>query len=140
MDGEYRRDNHAVKALRNTHGLSIVELMVASTLVGICILGVGGFFQSGNFKNASSKEHTAGATLIERTMEEQKALGYDAVTSGNDTVTVEASGVSYTRTWTVSGVTANGVTGRLKKVAVVVRWGSGSDRQLQSAIYLARPK
>jgi Tfp pilus assembly protein PilV len=129
-----------VKTLRNTRGLSIVELMVTSALIGICIFGVAGFLQSANFKNTSSKEHTAGAALIEKTMEEQKTIGYAAVASGGDTVTVEANGVSYTRTWTVSDVTANGVSGRLRKVAVLVRWGTGSDKQIQSAVYLARPK
>jgi Tfp pilus assembly protein PilV len=120
-----------MRILRNTKGISIVELLVSSTLIGIAVLGVAGFLQSASFKNNTSKVDTVGATLAERTLEEQKALGYFGLTtSASAPVTVENK--TYARAWNWTQVNS-----RLRKIHVTISWANG---QVQTAAYLARPK
>ncbi len=128
-----------MKVFKNRRAFSIVEVLAASTLLGIAILGVAGFLQSASFKNNSSKIHTAGAAVMERTMEEQKALGYAALTNSTGTNPVTVDGVTYARNWTVTAITANGTTGRLKRVDATVSWGTGPTKQLSASMYMARP-
>jgi prepilin-type N-terminal cleavage/methylation domain-containing protein len=125
-----------MRVFGKSDGFTLVELLVACTLLGIAVAGVAGFLQSASFKNNSSKAHTIGVTLAEKAMEEQRAAGYAWVTNGSDTYADPQTGIAFTRSW---AVTPNIVAGNLKRIDVTVSWGTGPDRQVQSSLYIARP-
>ncbi|MBI2369223.1 MAG: prepilin-type N-terminal cleavage/methylation domain-containing protein [Deltaproteobacteria bacterium] len=97
-------------------GLTLVETLVALSLLTVVILGTLAGAGTLARSNAQGGKIAQATLLAQEKIEELKAGGYTAITSGSDTVT--SGSTSFSRSWTsTTGALAN-----TKQVAVTVSW------------------
>jgi len=117
-------------------GLSLLEVLLATAILGFALLTLVGVFSSGLKLARQSREATAAASLARSCLERTQALGFERLPAGNLTFSgqpaegafppapypfQEVDGHRYTVNVTLSEV---GV--YLKEVRVQVGWGQGS--------------
>src|SRR5437870_2739687 len=88
------------KRLTSRAGFSLIEVLVAVGILSIAILGLAVGAITITRANKTSQSHTVATNLAQDRLEQLIALPIAAVTSGNDTVTVQ--GASFARAWTVT--------------------------------------
>jgi type IV pilus assembly protein PilV len=103
-----------VSWLHNQKGFTLVEIMVAISIIAIGLLGLVSVTVMVIKGNTFSKTMTTATTLANDKMEQLKKTGYASLVSGADT----AQSI-YTRTWTV--MQDSPVAG-MKTVVVTVQW------------------
>ena len=108
-------------------GFSVIELMVALTILGIGILGLANVFPLGSQTQIKDRLRTSGADLAQQKMEQLRLESWSGaeLTDGvHPTVSGEALALQnegrFTRYWTVA--TQAGTFSDMKKVTVRVRW------------------
>lgn len=107
---------------------SLVELIIASVILLIAIIGVPTFYVTNrrNLRNARMRRlatwHAAGK------MEELKSEPYGTLEDGSDTV--DMGDEEGEREWTVEPVTDHDS----KKVSVKISWGDSSDMELVTIV------
>jgi type IV pilus modification protein PilV len=109
-----------LKLSKKSKGFSLIEVLVALVILSISLLALAGLMVQST-KNSSWGSHlTEAATLAQDVLERLRAVRPQTdIPEGvnNDQVT-GASGVTYTRTWTV---TTNG-TSTLRNISITVTW------------------
>lgn len=109
-----------MKLSNKSKGFSLIEILVALVILSISLLALAGLMVQST-KNSSWGSHlTEAATLAQDILERFRAVRPQTdIPEGtnNDQVTA-ASGVTYTRTWTV---TTNGDS-TLRNISVTVTW------------------
>ena len=103
-----------VFGLHNQKGFTLVEIMVAISIIAIGLLGLVSVTVMVIKGNTFSKTMTTATTLANDKMEQLKKTGYASLASGADT----AQSI-YTRTWTV---TQDSPAAGMKTVVVTVQW------------------
>jgi type IV pilus assembly protein PilV len=103
-----------VSGLHNQKGFTLVEIMVAISIIAIGLLGLVSVTVMVIKGNTFSKTMTTATTLANDKMEQLKKTGYASLASGADT----AQSI-YTRTWTV---TQDSPAAGMKTVVVTVQW------------------
>ncbi|MEP7027474.1 MAG: prepilin-type N-terminal cleavage/methylation domain-containing protein [Candidatus Eisenbacteria bacterium] len=111
-------------------GFSIIELMVALTVLGLGILGIAAVFPLGSQMQVRDRMRTSGADLAQQKMEQlrNEAWAGSNMTDGvhpastGETLSMSNEG-SFNRRWTV--VTQAGAFSEMKQVTVRVRWTFG---------------
>jgi type IV pilus assembly protein PilV len=109
-----------IEKLNQQEGMTLVEILVAVTVLIVGILAVAIMFptSSGNIDHAG-RTSTATA-LAQEKLEEIRNTLFDSITGGSD----NPSG--YSRVWTVSD--DGSYPFRLRRVTVTVSWSSGLGR------------
>lgn len=108
-------------------GFTLVEMMVALTLLAIGGLALAAFSVTINEANRSSANRTRADQLLGESMEELQSMPYVDVVSRADTVVV--GGVRFERLWDVKADTP--VAG-VKQVDLEARWTDGQATLTQS--------
>jgi type IV pilus assembly protein PilV len=120
-------------------GFSLVEFMIAVTLLALGLLAMAGLQTTSMRSNASSKWETAAATAAEEKLMQLKNTGYDGISNTTwtaaETVTMPGFG-TFSRTYQVS----DSVSGFLKYIEVQVSWtdSRGAAKQVDLSTYLAK--
>lgn len=113
---------------RRERGFTIVEILVAMTILSIGLLGIVGLQLIATNSSGYSRRATEAAILAEHKLEELRTTPIDEIASGEDVV--DASGMPtedgpFTRTWTVTW------NSDLGNVSVRVAWSdSGGDHSI----------
>lgn len=108
-------------------GFTLVEMMVALTLLALGGLALAAFSVTINQANRSSTNRTRADQLLGERMEELQSTSYSDIVTGSDTVSV--GGVIFERQWSV---TADYPVDGVKRVDLQARWTDGESRSTQS--------
>jgi len=108
-------------------GFSVIELMVALTVLGIGILGLANVFPLGSQTQTKDRMRTSGADLAQQKMEQLRTIAWSQpdLTDGThpgpagETLTLQNEG-TFVRYWLVA--TQAGNFADMKKVTMRVRW------------------
>jgi len=108
-------------------GFSVIELMVALTVLGIGILGLANVFPLGSQTQLRDRLRTSGADLAQQKMEQLRLEAWSGTeltdgvhpTTGGEALSLQDEG-QFNRYWTVA--TQAGTFADMKKVVVRVRW------------------
>ena len=103
-----------VSGLHNNKGFTLVEIMIAISILAIALLGLASVTVVIIKSNTFSKTMTTATTLANDKMEQLKKTSYAGLASGTDTLES-----IYTRTWTV---TQNSPATGMNTVVVTVQW------------------
>jgi prepilin-type N-terminal cleavage/methylation domain-containing protein len=124
-------------------GFSVIELMVALTILGLGILGLASVFPLGSQTQIKDRMRTSGADLAQQKMEQlrQDAWTSSELTDGThpassgETLALTDEG-TYNRRWIVE--TQPGSFADMKKVTVRVSWAVGRRDSVELITYFRR--
>lgn len=110
-------------------GLSLIEVLVAFTILtiaGIGLFSVSTMSTTGNNENANQ---VAAAALATAKLEDLRNTSFNALASGSDGPLTAGggSGGIYSRSWTLASTTISGVSTSAKTGAVTVSWTNGGS-------------
>lgn len=106
-----------MKLLKESKGFTLIEVLIALVILSISLLGLAGLMVMTTKNNAWGSHMTEAATFGQDKLEEFMVTSWANIVSGSDLKT-GATGVNYTRTWTV---VADG-TNTLKTVTITLNW------------------
>lgn len=126
------------KLFSNQRGFSLLEVLVALTVLSIGVLGVAAMSVSVSQGNSVARKVTAATVLAQGQMETFKNTPFANITTGSDSNNPidengNAGGV-YTLSWTV---TSNTPFANVNKVVCTVSWDSGA-RSVSLSTLIAR--
>jgi prepilin-type N-terminal cleavage/methylation domain-containing protein len=132
-------------------GFTLIEVLVASVVVGVCLAGIVSMWSFAFTLGAKSTSKTTGYSIGRRALEEVKQTGFQDTTEGTTTVYYDSSGGSkstalasnhaFTVTTVVSTDVMNGsvpASSALRTVTVTVTQRSTGTTVFTSSTYLAR--
>jgi len=114
--------------LRDKKGFSLVEFMIAISILGIGLLALAGLQSTAIRGNRTSKDVTSAILLAEKKMEELKNTSFTALANGtfndsnNPLTSTGGTGGIFTRSWTIS--TYSGST-YMKQITITITWTEG---------------
>ena len=136
-----------VKAMKSQSGFSILELLIALSILTVGLLGVASMQVSGIRGNYFSANTTMALTLAEEKMEELLALDYDDLVLGDDeagnngdltsTATVDhdewvdesgQAGGLFHRIWNVRDEDTGAGWPDMKTITIIVEWQNNKHR------------
>jgi prepilin-type N-terminal cleavage/methylation domain-containing protein len=119
----------------NTRGFTLIEMMVASTILILGLLGVAGLLTSSYSKNSNSKQITIATTIAEKKMEELKASGFAGlpIVACPGTSAPAPANSSFSVSHCVASV---GTDNWLKQVQVTVTWQG--TKQISLSAYVLK--
>jgi type IV pilus modification protein PilV len=109
-----------LKLSKKSKGFSLIEVLVALVILSISLLALAGLMVQST-KNSSWGSHlTEAATLAQDILERLRAVRpqTDIPEGTNNDQVIAASGVTYTRTWTVT----TNVDSTLRNISITVTW------------------
>lgn len=107
-----------MKLMYNVKGFTLIEMMVATLILVIGLLGVAALLTSTYGQNANSKRITVASTLAEKKLEEIRSAGFASASSSTSPVNNAIDSTTYSVSWVVTTVDATW----LKKIDVTVTW------------------
>ena len=116
---------------KNEQGFTLMELLVAVTVLAIGLLGIAGLQGTTIRRNVTAMRNTEATALIEDKIEEIRNSPFDNVTSEG----AEQNGV-FTRRVTVQANTP--IAGSTKTVTVTVSWSDPSRHELSFQTILSK--
>lgn len=117
--------------LSDKSGFSLIEVIIAISILAIGILTVTSLQVSAIRGNSSANKITAATTLADQRMEALKSTGFLSLANTSWTA-AETIGI-FSRQWQIT------TTGNLKQIDVRVTWADmGVSRQVNISSYLAR--
>jgi type IV pilus assembly protein PilV len=103
--------------LKNGHGFTLLEVMIAMVILAIGLLGLASMHIMAIKGNSFGQQMTVASTIAQNQLEQlRRATG--ALANGNDAVT-DQNGITYTRTWTV---TPNSPQQGATTVVITINW------------------
>ncbi len=121
-----------MKLMYNGKGFTLIEMMVATVMLVIGLLGVSVLLTSTYRQNADSKRITAASTLAEKKLEEIRSAGFASASSSTSPVNNTIDNTTYSVSWVVTTVDATW----LKKIDVTVTWLT--TKQVALSAYLLK--
>ena len=119
----------------NNRGISLLEVLIAMTLVSVILLGFAGFTSVAIKGSAFSQKMTTAVTLTQDTLEEVRRVGYRASLSGEDSQTEPYGSIPNEPLFQRIVVTkANTPAPGLQTIIVKVAWDSGAHSTSLSTI------
>ncbi|MGH7821224.1 MAG: type IV pilus modification PilV family protein [Candidatus Binatia bacterium] len=116
-------------------GLSLVEFLVAITVLTIAGAGLFAIASSATSKNVLARDQSTAMQLAVDKLEELRNTAFEDLASGSDATPITAGGESggvYTRSWAASSRTIAGVEAR--DLAVTVGWAGGGSASLTTTV------
>jgi prepilin-type N-terminal cleavage/methylation domain-containing protein len=101
--------------MRNSKGFSLVEVLVAASILALILLAVAGLFSTAYSNVGDEGRRTKGVALAKQKMEELRDGTFPPATTGSPE-TVDAI---YTRSWTVA---VTGAPTQVATIRVTVSW------------------
>jgi Tfp pilus assembly protein PilV len=123
-------------------GTSIVETMLAITILVIALIGTSSMFVSGRRHLIHQRDYQAAAQLAAQEIEECKTIGYTDLSIGTESEQISVNGLAYTiNTQTVLTATPTAELPKpCKKVTVNITWSySAADRHTASIVTYIGP-
>lgn len=105
--------------IKNEDGFTLLEMLVAATILAVGLLGMAGLQATAIKGNAFGIKNTEAIALIEQKIEDYKSTPYANIAEGIGTETNLGSGGIFTRTSTVQKDTP---TNDAKTITVAVSW------------------
>ena len=123
---------------KNQNGFSLIEFMIAVTILAVGLMATAGLQTTSIRSNASSKWESTAATLAEEKIEQLKNSGYTGLTNTTWT-TVENITLTGLGTFARQYQISDSVAGFLKYIQVRVTWTNamGITKQMDLSTYLA---
>lgn len=118
------------------HGMSLVEVLAAFsvlTIAGLGLFAIGSMSTTGNIRNV---DQVAAAALAGAKLEDLRNTSFAALASGSDGP-LTAGGVSggiFSRSWTVTSTTLTGLSTPAKTMAVTVTWTGGGSITMNAMV------
>ncbi len=113
---------------RNEKGFTLLEILIAITVLSIGLLGMAGLTTNIIHGNMLSKKVTTATTLGQDRMEHFRRLGYSATPTADTTTTENYNSIanfsSYKR---VSFIDVNSPSAGMKTITVTVYWKSNAE-------------
>jgi len=106
--------------LQNDHGMTLLEILVAVTVLCVGLLAVAVMFPTSSSNIDYGGKMSKATALAQEKIEEFRNTSFDSIASGNDAPT------GFTRTWSISD--AGTTPFRLRTVTVTVSWPSALGR------------
>lgn len=127
------------KTIHYQDGFSLVEFMIAVTILAVGLMAMAGLQTTAMRSNASSKWQTAAATTAEEKLMQLKNLGY-AGAANTAWTTAESITLTGFGTFSRSYQISDSVSGYLKYIQVRVTWVDklGVTKQVNLSTYLAK--
>jgi len=112
---------HASLRLKRSGGFTLIEAMIALTILAVGILAIGAMQLSGIRGNGFAADLSEATAVTQQQIEtlfatSEDSTHYAALANGNDTV-IGARGTTFTRTWTVAKPTPDYAT-----ITVTTTW------------------
>lgn len=124
-----RFEEDTMRRIRNARGFSIVELLVAITIIAIGVLAVAGLMPLARRSTIQSGDVTRAIEYAQQKMEELKNLEYDEVTSGSDSTGI------FRRSWIVD---EDIPMEDMKRITTKVTWITGSQDTVELVTYIGK--
>jgi prepilin-type N-terminal cleavage/methylation domain-containing protein len=121
-------------------GMTLIEVMVAITILMIALIGTSSMYVSGRRYVGSQQKYQVAAQLASQRLEELKAVGYPGITVGETEEELSVCGLNckrYSRIELTAEPTAD-FPKPCKKVTVVVVWPGAAqeDREVKLVTYI----
>lgn len=118
-----------MRRIRDSRGFSIVELLVALTIIAIGVLAVAGLMPLARRSTIQSGDITRAIEYAQQKMEELKNMEYEDVTSGSDSMGI------FRRSWTVD---ADIPMEDMKRITTKVSWITGTQDTVELVTYIGK--
>ena len=121
--------SHSGDKLSSNAGLSLIEVMVAFTILTIAGIGLFSVSTMSTVGNTRNADQIAAAALVTAKLEDLRNTAFDSLASGSDGPLTAggASGGIFSRTWTIASITISGISSSAKTAAVTVSWTGGGS-------------
>jgi type IV pilus assembly protein PilV len=110
--------------IRHNQGFTIVEVLIALSVLTVGLLGVAGLTLMIIYGNSFSRTLTTATALAHDKLEELRDTPYEKIVDGETTLV--AHNITYTRVWRVA---ADQPAAGMKTVEVTVSWATRKRRQ-----------
>jgi prepilin-type N-terminal cleavage/methylation domain-containing protein len=118
----------------NHNGFSLIELMIAITILALAIFGIFHAYSVGFLGMADARDRTVATNYAREAMEDVKNMDFELVTNEN-LGTAESVGEKFTRV-----ISVNTENGNLKKITTLVYWNNrnGKTINIKTSMYINR--
>jgi prepilin-type N-terminal cleavage/methylation domain-containing protein len=114
-----------VHSLFEERGFTLVEILVATVILSVGLLGIAGFTTAVMRGNAFSNRMTTAVMLAQEKMEDVRRVGYSGMPSGDETITEDYGFIAnYAPYKRVTFTDAESPAAGMKRVTVTVYWDS----------------
>lgn len=122
-----------MKYLAKSDGFTLIEILVALTILSISLLALAGLMVTTTKNNSFGGHMTEAATLAQDKLEELRAVRCQDIPDGAGSDQKSgATGINYARNW---GVTTNGA---LKAVTVTINWQERANHSIRLVSVLSQ--
>ena len=136
------RQSAATSVAKNIHpaGMTLIEVMLAITILAIVLIGTSSMYVSGRRHITSQHKYQAVVQLAGQKLEELKGTGYPGIAVGETQEELSVSGINCTRQTKIELTAAPTADfpKPCKKVTVTVTWTGAAqeDRQVKLVTYI----
>ena len=118
----------------NHNGFSLIELMIAITILAMAIFGIFHAYSVGFLGMADARDRTVATNYAREAMEDVKNMDFELVTNEN-LGTAESVGEKFTRV-----ISVNTENGNLKEITTLVYWNNrnGKTINIETSMYINR--
>lgn len=126
-----------MRAVRDHQGFTLVEVLIAATIVAVGLLALVAAFPVGYVDVSTSGGQSKATAYVQQKLEELKNQGFPAdfdncpapLTVRSVLPDVIPNDPDYTRCWTIAQEPGTNVPNRLTRIQVTVNWGGGGRPQ-----------